>query len=400
MAKKASKKTGKKAGAKRAARKRPAVIEADEVVLPPLPEVRPLAEIAGHERPKRVLADAFRSGRVHHAWIFHGKDGVGKLTAALSFGALMLDPTTAMGGSGFPEADPESRAYSLASRGLHPDLHVVRRELAAVSEDAATRQSKQTTIAKKVIDEFFIRPATRGAAEASGGRVSKVLIVNEAELLDTSLTNAASQNAILKTLEEPPAGTLIILVASTLDRLLPTIRSRCQRVAFGPLSDEEMRGWIGSVELPRAVSGPDLDWLLSYSDGSPGRLIEALETDLLSWHRALSPRLDQAASGRFDPALGAMMDELIKAWSADQAKQRPGISKNLINAEAQDRMLALVADHARRGLVDAETAPASIVRLDAVGRVRRRLGSQIQPGTALNELASAYAAAGSDPVVL
>src|SRR5690606_4650358 len=117
----------------------------------------------------------------------------------------------------------------------HPDLHVVTKELARYSEDRSTRERKLTQIPVDVLRTELIEPVYRAAQMGHG----KVFIVDEAELL-----NDAGQNAMLKTLEEPPAGTTIILVTSIQDRLLPTIRSRCQRVAFVPLPDSVVSRWL------------------------------------------------------------------------------------------------------------------------------------------------------------
>ena len=76
--------------------------------------------------------------------------------------------------------------------------------------------------------------------------------------------------ATLKLLEEPPAGTVIILVTTREDRLLPTIRSRCQRVAFAPLDDQAMQSWLASADL--AVDPESRRWIERFAEGSPDDL--------------------------------------------------------------------------------------------------------------------------------
>ncbi|MEL7087151.1 MAG: hypothetical protein AAGL98_01715, partial [Planctomycetota bacterium] len=220
--------------------------------------------ILGQTHALDQLHAQLTSGRVHHAQIFHGPAGVGKFTTALALAKVLLchaperdlaGRVTACGGcvscltfrpapeEAGPDATPGAGAGAAAGAGAgagafpgvaHPDLHVVNKELARYSDDRQVRDRKLTSIPVDVLRTALIEPAYLGAQLNHG----KVFIVDEAELL-----NAAGQNVLLKTLEEPPTpddntgggGTTIILVTANEDRLLPTIRSRCQRIAFVPL---------------------------------------------------------------------------------------------------------------------------------------------------------------------
>src|SRR5690606_31622066 len=118
--------------------------------------------------------------------------------------------------------------------------------LAAYSEHDATRRAKQRNIPLAVLQEYLIEPAQLAGSGRSGAIASKVFVVDEAELMRSGSNEG--QNAILKTLEEPPAGTIIILITSREEALLPTIRSRCQRVRFDSLSDADMQAWLDRAE--------------------------------------------------------------------------------------------------------------------------------------------------------
>ncbi|MGP1346029.1 MAG: hypothetical protein ACTS3F_05080 [Phycisphaerales bacterium] len=206
-----------------------------------------LTDILGQDRAIATLNSAVASGRVHHAWIFSGPKGVGKFTAATAFAAALLDPDTRIEDGRVVEALPGDRgseARSLLDRGAHPDLHIIRKELARFSDDSSVRSRVLSTIPKPVVDRFLLQPIARAPVRRDGGLISKAFIIDEAELLDRSTRHAPNQASLLKTLEEPPAGSVIILVTSNEGRLIPTVRSRCQRVAFGLLSDEDMRGWM------------------------------------------------------------------------------------------------------------------------------------------------------------
>jgi DNA polymerase-3 subunit delta' len=378
---------------KRTAKKRVRTIEAEaapaaELVTPPLE--RDLDRVLGQARALETLDAAISSGRIHHAWIFHGPAGVGKFTAALAFAAVILDPETAPDLSGRHRADPASAVQHRLRDGTHPDLHVIRKELALFSDNASVRGSKQMTIAKDVIDQRLLQPAYR-AASLPGGLVSKVFIVDEAELLDRSASNAVSQNALLKTLEEPPEGTVIILVTSSEDRLLPTIRSRAQRVAFGPLPADAMAAWVSESGLD---VGGDGGWLLGYAAGSPGRLVEAVETGLASWASVLGPGLEAADRGRYDPLLAPAMRDLVDAWAKAWVAQDDKRSKDAANRMALDRLFGMIGEHARGRLREPALAPRALGMIEAIGRAETLLRSNVQPALVLEGLAADLPAGG------
>lgn len=379
--------------AKRPTKKRPRTIEletdpAAEIVTPKLE--RNLDQILGQQRAIETLDASIQSGRIHHAWIFHGPPGVGKFTTALAFAAIILDPETTPDLSGKARPDPDSPIQQKLRNGSHPDLHVIRKELALFSDNPSVRNSKQMTIAKDVIDQRLLQPAYR-AANLKGGLASKVFIVDEAELLDRSTSNAVSQNALLKTLEEPPAGTVIILVTSSEDRLLPTIRSRAQRIAFAPLSDDAMQSWISQAGINL---GPNANWLTTYAAGSPGRLTEALETNLAAWHDVLAPGLRAADNGNYDPMLApgmhTIVDEWAKAWVAKDDKR----SKEAANRMALERLFSMIAQHARANLAEPKQTQRALSMIDAIARAETLLRSNVQPALVLEGLAADLPASG------
>ena len=185
--------------------------------------------ILGQERAIDTLLTALGSGRVHHGWIFSGPLGVGKFTTAVEFARLLLDPHAAPNLAGEIEADPEGETSRLIDAGTHPDLHVIRKELALFSDNPQLRARKLSNIPIDVLRERMIggktsddRPHVAVAYRKPAQGHGKVFIIDEAELIDVY-----GQNALLKTLEEPPPATYIFLITSRPERLLPTIRSRC-----------------------------------------------------------------------------------------------------------------------------------------------------------------------------
>lgn len=353
-----------------------------------------LSQLLGQGRAVEILQQAMRSQRVHHAWIFHGPEGVGKFTAAVAWAATLLDPTSAPDLGGVIAPDPGSQVQGLIRAGTHPDLHVIKKELARYHDDKRVRDSKLQTIPKAIVDEHLITPAALAPTMKSGSIAGKVFIVDEAELLDRSPTNAPVQNAILKTLEEPAPGTVIILVTSSEDRLLPTIRSRCQRVAFTPLDDDAMRRWANQWGQTQNLDlSPDAHhWLMNYAAGSPGRFAQAVESDLHQWHQQLEPMYAQAQRGEHPMAMGALMGELIEQWAQNWVKQGEKLgenrSKDAANRRGADQMFALIAQRARTGLGDPARVGRSLHAIDCVQRAKKELDTNVQVKFVMDHLAA------------
>lgn len=371
-----------------------------------------MEHILGQAAATRALQAQLASDRVHHAQIFHGPAGVGKFTTAIAFAKQVLchDPLTDLHGNrqacgvcascrlfknldaadaaahntGEPakkDDDADDPTAVLAS--AHPDLHVITKELALYSDDAQERNRKLTTIPVTVIREHLIGPANHAPAMGHG----KVFIVDEAEMLAHGRNVA--QNALLKTLEEPSAGTYLILVTASEHRLLPTIRSRCQRVAFGPLDDADVGRW-----LTRHHPGLDEQthkWVVGFAQGSIGRAALAVRFDLVEWGTAvLTPINRLARSGRPEPGLGAAIAEHVDGFAGAWVSAHKNASKEAANRRAAGLMGSMIGHFARRklaevaGQCDPEEAAVSEAALDpwlgvieAVDVFERRLGSNV-----------------------
>ena len=192
--------------------------------------------IVGQAEVVELLRHALAGGRVAHAWAFIGPHGAGRRTSALAFAKALVAPS---GGA----------AASRVDRGLHPDVHLLG------PTPPASNPKGTPAIRVENIRELE-RLASLKPAEAPW----KVFIVDEAE----SMTGAAPQ-AFLKTLEEPPARTVIILVLSQARALPATVLSRCQVVRFRPRAAE------GAVALLPGGAGEDreraLGWLAQAQTG-------------------------------------------------------------------------------------------------------------------------------------
>lgn len=398
MAKKVSKRT--------AADDAPLAASVDAAA-PPGPRfpVTLIDQIVGQPGAKRLLQAAIATGRVHHAWIFHGPPGVGKFSTAVAFAAAILDPSTGPTLTGEIAPDPGSEVQSMVRAGAHPDLHVIAKELAGVSREKSVRDSKQTGIAKDVVEEFLLEPAARSRVYSCASMARKAFIVDEAEMM-----NPQTQNALLKTLEEPPDGTVIVLVTTAEERVLATIRSRAQRVAFTPLSDEDMKAWLmrreqagGAIPVP-----PDeAPWLLRFAAGAPGAAETAIAHGLREWDESLRSMISDACSGRFPMGMAARMAELIDERAAAHVKANPDASKDAANKAWARRMLAFLAEDLRarlraaaRGKSREQTEADDVCTrllcgIDAVGAAEGHLASNVQLPMLLENLVAHLAGDGA-----
>ncbi len=373
-----------------------------------------LTQLLGQDRAVEIVQRALTSGRVHHGWIFHGPAGVGKATAALATARVLLCHGPTRGEAGMePCGACESCRRLDSEASAHPDLRVVTKEQAGESDLAHLRGKKQFSIPVDLLRERviggwagtadnkkYIEPVASKAPMLGHGRV---FIVDEAELLD-----ASAQNVLLKLLEEPPAGTHLFLVTVSEDQLLPTIRSRCQRVGFRRLDDAIVRQWVEeqAAASDAEVDADRMDAILTFARGSIGRAALALHEGLAEWQSTLERRLHSLASGRPDPDLGRDMADLVGRFADKQIEGRPNASKDAANKAAVRQLLGLLEEICRRRIerrsadleqVSAEEAEAAIqpwlAGIDQAEQAERHLDANVAPVLLLDNLAVQWAAA-------
>ena len=202
-----------------------ATVEIDELPeadrLEGFPHPRQTKKLFGHEAAERVLAESLSDGRMHHAWLVCGRQGIGKATLAYRFARAALAHPSERAANGQSLEVGEDTSAARQVRALsHPGLLVLRRPY----------DEKGKRFAASIpIDE--VRRLRSFLSHRAGEEAWRVVIVDEANELNV---NAA--NALLKSLEEPPARAVFLLVSSAPGRLLPTIRSRCRMLSLQPLS--------------------------------------------------------------------------------------------------------------------------------------------------------------------
>ncbi len=210
---------------------------------PGAPHPRERTELYGHAETETAVVAAFAQGRLPHAWLIGGLEGIGKATLAYRIARFVLsNPDRGASTSlAVPPDHPASRQIAALS---HPDLLVLRR----AAEDGKKLPSEIPAAQVRKSVGFF------GSTAAYGGY--RVCIVDSVDEM-----NRFGANALLKVLEEPPPRSLLLIVSHTPGRVLATIRSRCQRLMLRPLSTDDVTRTLHSLapamdDLPQAQIAP------------------------------------------------------------------------------------------------------------------------------------------------
>jgi DNA polymerase-3 subunit delta' len=282
---------------------------------------RDSSTLEGLEATEGAFLAALERGRLHHAWLLVGPEGVGKATFAYRAARRLLGarPEPAYGLLG---ADPEDPVFRQVSGRAHPDLLVLERD------DGEGKARKSIPVEEaRGLPEFFSKSPGRAAY--------RVAIIDSADDL-----NANAANAVLKTLEEPPTRGVLLLVSHRPGALLPTIRSRCRRLAFAPPPADVAAHW---VQARSGVSIEAAHGYLRMARGAPGRAwrlaeVKALEIDETA--RAIIERLPQ-------------VDQSAALALADSFRGAEGAQRFAL---AMDRMAAALHDKAATAALDGRGA--------------------------------------------
>jgi DNA polymerase-3 subunit delta' len=244
-----------------------------------IPPPRETFDWAGDEGHERAFLDALRRGRLHHAWLVVGPEGLGKATFAYRAARRLLGAARApeLGPLGARPDDPVCR--QILGRA-HPDLMVLQRD----PEDGKARRGIPVDEAR-TLPEFF--------SKSPAAAPYRVAIVDTADDL-----NVFGANAVLKTLEEPPARGVLFLISHAPGGLLATIRSRCRRLRLDTPEPAAAARWVA---MKSGAGASDAARLLEMARGAPGgawRLAAegALEADRIAGELLASLRApDEAA---------------------------------------------------------------------------------------------------------
>ncbi len=331
-------------------------------------------DILGQERPLAALAAAIRSGQLHHGYLFGGPEGVGKeLTARALAQAANCERND---GDACGQCGPCRR---IAGRN-HPDVVLVLPEAEQVARGWAGRSDFEGTPSREIKIGQIRDLQERLSLKALEAR-RKFAIFAGAEAM-----NVQAQNALLKTLEEPPDATTLILVSSAPHVLLPTIRSRCLKLSFAPLPLDLVAKRVqklrqvepATARLCAALAGGSLSVALALDPAALERRLELVER-----LEALGPRdaggaLAFAQDFAADRAAAEAHLDLMRTWYRDVAALGSGAPASaLLNLDLAEQARASAARL---------TAPQALRRLDLVAAARGRLKQNASPRLQVEQL--------------
>ena len=312
------------------------------------------AELVGHSKPLNALQVALTNQRLHHAYLFVGPEGVGKRTVAIALAKAIHCSNSA--------GDFCGECIHCASivDGNHADVRII-----------------EPLAGKKEISIRQVRDLERDLRYRSFTGKRKIAVIDPAALM-----NASAQNALLKTLEEPPDNSLMILVTPNAGALLPTLRSRCLRLSFAPLPRTEV---VGFLRAKHGVSADDAEFLAAISMGSIGVALtldqqafiakRRIWTDLLASLKANDYRASIAAAEMLTVNREEALEFLrwAESWYRDLLIHRvTDKPDDLVNLD----ILAQIERQSRQGGVDRSLAALARISSATAG-IHRNLNRRM-----------------------
>lgn len=305
------------------------------------PHPRETAEVFGQDTAEREFLDAWRSGKLHHAWLITGPRGVGKATLAWRIARFLLAETPAPAGLFGDAPEPPD------SLGIPAD-HPVSRRTAALSESRLCLvrrgwdEKRKRLKSEITVDEARKLKEFLSLSAADGGR--RVILIDSVDEM-----NASAANALLKLLEEPPKRTTLLLVSHQPARLLPTIRSRCRDLRCATLGPDDLAAALAAA----GVQTPDdAAALAELSGGSPGAAIEIVNLEGLS----LYADIVGVFAGGFDRTAAIRLSD----------RARPGDPRTALIVRLIETFLARLAAFGAGRAPEAPAAPDEARTLGAL----------------------------------
>ncbi len=278
-----------------------------------------LTDVQHQARAVSILRRSLASGRMAHAYLFEGPEGVGKELTARAMAARLLCAAPSLGPA--DDACGACTGCRLLATDNHPDYHLIHRGLHKLHPTPTIRNSKGLYLVVDVVRHFLIDPA--GLKPTQGPR--RVFVIRDAERM-----NEEAQNALLKTLEEPPGNATLLLVTSSAARLLPTIRSRCQRVQFDLLP----RAFVAETLQARTdLAAADALALANLSEGRLGVALAWQRGGLLALLPPAGEQItalgggDVEAFGKGLVDMGAALALGMRAADEDEGEGEAGAGK-------------------------------------------------------------------------
>jgi len=337
-----------------------------------------LKEIFCQDKAISILQRAFAADKSPHAYIFAGLEGVGRFKTASEWAKMLLckNPVTE---NGFTDSCGACQSCRVFEAGSHADFHPVYKELREFTTDGKGKPPP-VDLPKDVIREFLIDKVSARPTLSK----RKVFVVSEAERL-----NRYSQNCLLKVLEEPPDYCTIILLCTRLEKLLPTIKSRCQIIRFGPIAEERITERLKEI----GINQKQAQYWAGLAQGSLGQALrwarlELADANLYETKKELIQSLSSyqyAESQELSEWLLSESKNLAAAW----ANLDKTTSKTDINRRAQKTLVQIVISALHDAMILNLAETEGIVNFDQAEQIRT-LRQRFDPERSAGKIADCY----------
>jgi DNA polymerase-3 subunit delta' len=334
-----------------------------------------LNDIIDQDSAVAQLRRCARADRLPHGLLFSGPVGVGKATTAAALAGWFLCEN--------PGADaPCGKCESCRTffSGMHPDYHIITKELIRYHDK--TGKSKGIDLSIHVIRPEVVEKAARKPNMGRG----KVFVIEQAELM-----NPAAQNALLKTLEEPPGRALLILLTDQIGQLLPTIRSRCQTIRFSEMNSATVLRELQNRGISKAAAAD----AIVFAPGSLGLALRWIADGVIEPAKQLIRQLDNIFTGQSAAELPDFFKSAAESYAEKQLERDELASKDQATREALNLYLHLAANHLRqrfKSASDSDELERICNAIDAIARAEEYIDGNVNVALVFQQLSMALEA--------
>ena len=319
-----------------------------------------LKDIFCQDKALSILGKAFVNQRQAHAYIFAGLEGVGKFKTASEYAKLLLcaEPIIEANSA---DSCGSCKFCKMFEAGSHPDFNFIYKELREFTKDGKNKAAP-VDMPIDVIREFVIAKVPQKPTFSA----RKVFVINESEKL-----NNASQNALLKILEEPPLFCTIILICTRLEKLLPTTKSRCQAISFAPIDEQIIMDKLLETGLDKNKS----QFFSRLCQGSLGQACRWAQLELAEgkFYEIKKEILNNLADYDYSQSLdlAAKFSEYSKSIAAAMVKLDEKTSKTDINRKAAKAIVAIVISALYDAMRLAVSDERPLINFDQPGEIEK-----------------------------
>ncbi|MHC4706887.1 MAG: DNA polymerase III subunit [Planctomycetota bacterium] len=337
-----------------------------------------LKDIFCQDKAISILQRAFAAGKSPHAYIFAGPEGVGRFKTAREWAKMLLCKNPVRE-NGFTDSCDLCESCRLSEAGSHADFNLVYKELREFTAEGKGKPPPVDlpvdVIREFLIDKVSVRPILSER---------RVFVVSEAERL-----NSYSQNCLLKVLEEPPGYCTIILLCTRLEKLLPTTKSRCQIIRFGPIAEERIIEGLKEMGLEQRQA----QYWARLARGSMGQAcqwaeLELAEANLYETKKELIRSLSNCRYSGVEQLAEWLLNE-GKNLSATWADLDKTTSKADISRRAQKTLIRIIISALHDAMMLNLGGTEKTINFDQKEQIKT-LGERFEPEQSAAKIGACY----------